>query len=93
LRALAVGSTIRISRGKKGSGMPDQDKLYRSLDAHEIEALGPMPADDAESPTTDRDGRTPGLTAEVHSPGVVEQSADVADDDPFPPPRSLTAED
>ncbi len=73
--------------------MADKNDLYRSLDADEIEALGPMPADESVSPTTDRDGRTPGLTAEVHSPGIVEQSLDSAEDDPFPPPRSLTAED
>jgi len=73
--------------------MPDTNDLYRSLDAAEIEALGPMPADEGVSPTTDRDGRTPGLTAEVHSPGIVEQSAVPAEDDPFPPPRSLTTED
>jgi hypothetical protein len=73
--------------------MPDTNDLYRSLEADEVEALGPMPADEAESPTTDRDGRTPGLTAEVHSPGVVQQSAVTAEDDRFPPPRSLTPED
>lgn len=73
--------------------MPDKNDLYRNLDADEIEALGPMPAEDDVSPTTDRDDRTPGLTAEVHSPGIVQQSSVYADDDPFPPPRSLTAED
>lgn len=74
--------------------MEDSNELFRSLDAAEIEALGPMPVVEGESPTTDRDGRTPGLTAEVHSPGIVRQSsAYVADDDPFPPPRSLTRED
>lgn len=73
--------------------MPDNDDLYRSLDADEIEALGPMPSAEGVSPTTDRHGRTDGLTAEVHSPGVVRQSAATADDDPFPPPRSLTEED
>lgn len=74
--------------------MPETNDLYRSLDAAEIEALGPMPVDDRESPTTDRDSRSPGMTAEVHHPGVVEgASADVAADDPFPPPRSITAED
>ena len=73
--------------------MSETNDLYRSLDADEVDALGPMPADEAESPTTDRDGRTPGLTAEVHSPGVVEQSSASAEDDRFPPPRSLTTED
>lgn len=73
--------------------MPDKNDLYRSLDAAEIEALGPMPADEGVSPTTDRDGRTPGLTAEVHSPGYVQHSVVAADDDAFPPPRSLTPED
>jgi hypothetical protein len=72
--------------------MPD-DNLYRSLEADEVEALGPMPTDDRVSPTTDRDGRTPSLSAEVHSPGVVQSSLDVADDDPFPPPRSLSEDD
>ena len=73
---------------------PDTNDLYRSLDADEIEALGPMPADERVSPTTDRDGRTPGLTAEVHSPGIVQQQSSVAaNDDRFPPPRSLTPED
>ena len=52
-----------------------------------------MPADEGVSPTTDRDGRTPGLTAEVHSPGIVKQSSVSAGDDRFPPPRSLTTED
>lgn len=75
--------------------MPDTNDLYRSLDADEVEALGPMPTDQGVSPTTDRDGRTDGLTAEVHSPGIVEQSAAAADDghDPFASPRSLTTED
>jgi hypothetical protein len=73
--------------------MPDTDDLYRSLDADEIEALGPMPAGEGVSPTTDRGGRTSGLTAEVHFPGIVHQSSVSADDDPFPPPRSLTTED
>jgi hypothetical protein len=73
--------------------MADTNRLHRSLDADEVEALGPMPADEGVSPTTDRDSRTPGLTAEVHSPGTVEQSSASADDDPFPPPRSLTSED
>lgn len=73
--------------------MPDKDDLHRSLDADEIEALGSMPSDEGVSPTTDRDGRPPGLTAEVHSPGVVQQSSVAVDDDPFPPPRSLTEED
>jgi hypothetical protein len=74
--------------------MPDTHDLYRSLDAAEVEALGPMPAHDVVSPRTDRHDPSAGLTAEVHSPGVVEHAADaVADDDPFAPPRSLTAED
>ena len=73
--------------------MSDTNELYRSLDADEIEALGPMPADEGVSPTTDRDGRTPPLTAEVHAPGVVHRPSVAADDDRFPPPRSLTAED
>jgi hypothetical protein len=73
--------------------MSDTNELYRSLDADEIEALGPMPVGEGVSPTTDRDGRTPPLTAEVHSPGVVRRASASADDDRFPPPRSLTAED
>ena len=73
--------------------MPDSNELYRSLDADEVENLGPMPAEESVSPTTDRDGRTPGLTAEVHAPGIVQQSSVFADDDLFRPPPSLTAED
>jgi len=73
--------------------MPDMNDLCRSLDADEIEALGPMPADEGVSPRTDRGGRTPDLTAEIHFPGTVYQSSVSADDDPFPPPRSLTTED
>ena len=74
--------------------MPDTNDLFRSLDDAEIQALGPMSVDDKESPTTDRDGRSPGFTAEVHYAGVVEQvSADSAADERFPPPRSITAED
>jgi hypothetical protein len=73
--------------------MTDSHNLYRSLDADEIQALGPMPVDEGVSPTTDRDGRTPGLTAEVHSPGVVQESSVATDDDPFPPPPSLTTWD
>jgi hypothetical protein len=73
--------------------MSDTNDLYRSLDADEIEALGPMPADERVSPTTNRDDRTPGLTAEVHFPGVVQRSSYSADDDRFPPPRSLSTED
>ena len=74
--------------------MPD-DNLYRMLEADEVEALGPMPADDRVSPTTDRDSRSPSMTAEVHSPGVVSRSsaATMADDDRFPPPRSLSEDD
>ena len=53
-----------------------------------------MPVTDEVTPTTDRDSRTAEFTAEVHHPGVVEQSsAYVSADDPFPPPRSLTEED
>lgn len=73
--------------------MPDTNALHRSLDADEIEALGPMPAGEGVSPTTDRGGRTSGHTAEVHFPGVLHQESVPADDDPFPPPRSLTTED
>ncbi|MGV8966386.1 MAG: hypothetical protein ACOH2F_08910 [Cellulomonas sp.] len=73
--------------------MPDTNDLFRSLDAGEIEALGPMPTDEGVSPTTDRYSRTSGLTAEVHSPGVVQQSSDLADDGSFASPRSLTTED
>jgi hypothetical protein len=73
--------------------MTDTNDLFRSLDADEVEALGPMPADEGESPTTDRDGRTPGLTAEVHYAGIVPRPSVYADDDPFPPPPSLSAED
>jgi hypothetical protein len=72
--------------------MPD-DNLYRSLEADEVEALGPMPSDDRVSPTTDRDSRAPSLSAEVHSAGVVQSSSVLADDDPFPPPRSLSEDD
>jgi hypothetical protein len=74
--------------------MPD-DNLYRMLEADEVEALGPMPADDVVSPTTDRDSRSPSMTAEVHSPGVVPRSAAATgtDDDRFPPPRSLSEDD
>lgn len=74
------------------TSMPDDD-LYRILEADEVEALGPMPTDDRVSPTTDRDSRSPSLTAEVHSPGVVRRSSVLADDDPFPPPRSLSEDD
>ena len=73
--------------------MPDTNDLFRSLDAGEVEALGPMPTDEGVSPTTDRYSRTSGLTAEVHSPGVVEHLSASADDDSFAPPRSLTTED
>ena len=74
--------------------MPDANDLYRSLDADEIEALGPMPAaDEGVSPRTNRADRTPGLTAVVHFPGTLYQSLVSTDDDPFPPPRSLTTED
>ena len=47
----------------------------------------------AKALTTERHSRTPGFTAEVHFPGIVQQSSASADDDPFPPPRSLTTED
>jgi len=75
--------------------MSDTSELFRSLDAAEIEALGPMPVTDEVTPTTDRDSRTAEFTAEVHHPGVVEHSSAYvpAADDPFPPPRSLTEED
>ena len=73
--------------------MPAADDLHRSLDSDEIEALGPMPAGDGVSPTTDRGSRTSGHTAEVHLPGVLHQEPVAADDDPFPPPRSVTTED
>jgi hypothetical protein len=74
--------------------MPSTNDLFRSMDAAEIEALGPMPVGDQVTPTTDRDSRAPSHTAEVHYAGVVEHaSAEVADDDPFPPPRSMSAED
>ena len=73
--------------------MPDNDNLFRALGADEIQALGPMPADEGESPTTDRDARTPSLTAEVHSPGIARQPPVSADDGPFPPPRSMSEGD
>jgi hypothetical protein len=72
----------------------DENELARSLQAAEIEALGPMPAGEDVSPTTDRDDRTPAYSGEVHYPGILPQSPlDVADDDPFLPPRSLTEDD
>jgi hypothetical protein len=74
--------------------MSDTSELFRSLSAAEIEALGPMPVADEVTPITDRHSRTAEFTAEVHHPGIVEQSSDyVRDDDPFAPPRSLTEED
>jgi hypothetical protein len=74
--------------------MAERSELFRSLDATEIDALGPMPAADEVSPTTDRDSRTVEFTAEVHYAGTVEHtSPEVSADDPVPPPRSLTEED
>jgi hypothetical protein len=74
--------------------MSDTNELFRSLDAAETEALGPMPDAEEVTPTTDRDSRSPEFTAEVHYSGTVRQStAETSSDDPFPPPRSLTEED
>jgi hypothetical protein len=74
--------------------MQDQGELFRNLESAEVEALGPMPGAEEVSPTTDRHDRSPALTAEIHYAGTVEQvSSDVDPDDPFPPPRSLTAEE
>ena len=73
--------------------MSDTNDLYRRLDPDETEGLGPMPTDEAVSPTTNRDGRTPRLTAEVHFPGTVQRSVSADDDDRFPPPPSLTEGD
>jgi len=73
--------------------MNDAKDLMRSMSAEEIEALGPLPDPDMVSPTTAREDHAPASTAEMHSSGVVASSAyEVADDDPFPPPRSLTEE-
>ena len=73
--------------------MNNPDELVRSLEADEIAALGPMPDADAVTPTMDRDDRTPESTADVHSAGVLTSSSYAADEnDPFPPPRSMTEE-
>jgi hypothetical protein len=73
--------------------MNDAQDLVRSMSADEVSALGPLPDPDTVSPTTDRDDRAPASTAEVHSPGVLPAAHyAAADDDPFPPPRSLTEE-
>ncbi len=74
--------------------MSDPKELVRSLNAEEVAALGVLPDPDAVSPTMDRDNRAPDSTADVHASGVLESSSyDVADDDPFPPPRSMTEEE
>ena len=74
--------------------MSDPKELVRSLNADEIAALGVLPDPEAVSPTMDRDNRAPASTADVHAPGVLESSSyDVAEGDPFPPPRSMTEED
>jgi len=73
--------------------MSDPEELVRSLNADEIAALGVLPDPEVVSPTMNRDNRTPDSTADVHAPGVVESSFyDVAEGDPFPPPRSMTEE-
>ena len=73
--------------------MSDPEEFVRSLNADEIAALGVLPDPEVVSPTTDRTNRTPASTADVHAPGVLESSSyDVADGDPFPPPRSITEE-
>jgi hypothetical protein len=75
--------------------MNDPNELVRSLEADEIAALGPLPEPDAVTPTMDRDDRTPGSTADVHAAGVLTTSSSsyaVDEDDPFPPPRSMTEE-
>jgi hypothetical protein len=69
------------------------EEFVRSLNADEIAALGVLPDSEVVSPTMDRDNRAPGSTADVHAPGVLESSSyDVAEGDPFPPPRSMTEE-
>ncbi len=74
--------------------MSDPKELVRSLNADEIAALGVLPDPETVSPTMDRDNRAPQSTADVHAPGVLESSSyDVAEGDPFPPPRSMTEED
>ncbi len=73
--------------------MKDPEEFVRSLNAEEIAALGVLPDPDVVSPTTDRHDRTPDSTADVHAPGVLESASyDVAEGDPFAPPRSMTEE-
>lgn len=73
--------------------MNNPTELVRSLNAEEIAALGVLPDPDVVSPTMDRDDRMPGSTADVHAPGVLESASyQVADGDPFPPPRSMSEE-
>lgn len=73
--------------------MNDPNELVRSLEADEIAALGPLPEPDIVTPTMDRDYRMPDSTADVHSAGVLSSSSyAVVEDDPFPPPPSMTEE-
>ena len=73
--------------------MSGPEELVRHLNADEITALGVLPDPEVVSPTTDRHNRTPDSTADVHTPGVLESSSyDVAEGDPFPPPRPMTEE-
>jgi hypothetical protein len=73
--------------------MNDPNALVRSLEADEIAALGPLPEPDTVTPTTDLDDRTPESTADAHAPGMLTSpSYAVDEDDPFPPPRSMTEE-
>lgn len=75
--------------------MDNPNELVRSLEADEISALGPLPEQDAVTPTMDRHDRTPDSTADVHAAGVLTSSSpSYAGDegDPFPPPRSMTEE-
>ena len=74
--------------------MADANEFFRSLDADETEALGPMPDSEEVTPTTDRVSRAVPFTAEVHHPGALEQSSSYkAGEDRFPPPQSLSEED
>jgi hypothetical protein len=95
LPARVESVTVGLARGCRDRARAGEGELFRSLDAAEIEALGPMPAADEVTPTTDRDSRTAEFTGEVRHPGIVEQSSAyvTGNNDPFAPPRSLTEED
>ena len=69
-----------------------QSELFRMLDADEAAKVAPLPASDAETPTTSLSTSTSQSTASVHLPGNMPAEQNRADADAIPDPVAIREE-